>query len=63
MDFSLTDEQEAIRAAFRAFAEKEVRPRAAELDEKPRFPRELFLRAGEMGFFRMRYPGSTALKI
>jgi butyryl-CoA dehydrogenase len=61
MDFSLTDEQQAIQQTFRQFAEKEIRPAAAELDENPRFPRELFLRAGELGFFGMRYPGGTDL--
>jgi len=56
MDFTLTDEQEAIREVFRAFAQREIRPAAADLDANPRFPRELFARAGELGFFAMRYP-------
>jgi butyryl-CoA dehydrogenase len=56
VDFALTEEQEAIRATFRAFAEREVRPLARELDEQPRFPRELFARAGELGLFAMRHP-------
>ncbi len=56
MDFSLTDEQAAIRDTFRAFSDREIRPAAASLDREPRFPRELFLKAGELGFFGMRYP-------
>ncbi|MCC6464967.1 MAG: acyl-CoA dehydrogenase family protein [Planctomycetes bacterium] len=56
MDFSLTDEQQATRDLFREFADKEVRPLAAELDREPRFPAALFRRAGELGFFGMRYP-------
>jgi len=56
MDFELTDDQEAIRDAFRSFAEREIRPAARDLDANPRFPRELFARAGELGFFAMRYP-------
>lgn len=56
MDFSLTDVQTAVRDTFRSFAEREVRPQAADLDENPRFPRELFNRAGELGLFAMRYP-------
>ena len=56
MDFSLSEEQEAIRKTFRTFARKEVAPAAASLDAEPRFPRELFLRAGELGLFGMRYP-------
>ncbi|MBZ0136303.1 MAG: acyl-CoA dehydrogenase family protein [Planctomycetes bacterium] len=56
MDFSLTEEQLTVRDVFRAFAESDVRPVAAELDRNPRFPAELFLRAGELGLFGMRYP-------
>jgi len=56
MDFSLSEEQRAIQRTFRGFAEREIMPAAKELDEHPRFPRELFLRAGELGFFGMRYP-------
>src|SRR5688572_31100307 len=34
MDFSLTDEQRMYRAAVRDFVEKEIKPYAAEVDEK-----------------------------
>lgn len=56
MDFSLSDEQQAIQRTFHDFAEREIRPRARALDEHPEFPRDLFLRAGELGFFGIRYP-------
>lgn len=56
MDFALSDEQRAVRDTFHRFAEKEIRPMAESLDREPRFPRELFDRAGELGFFGMRYP-------
>lgn len=56
MDFELTEEQKAIQQTFRSFAEREVAPIAASLDEEPRFPKEVFLKAGELGFFGMRYP-------
>jgi butyryl-CoA dehydrogenase len=56
VDFSLTPDQEAIRDLFRAFSKDEVRPQAAALDREPRFPHELFRRAGDLGFFAMRYP-------
>ncbi len=55
MDFRLTDEQVAVRETFHAFAEREVRPLAAALDQEPRFPTELFRKAGELGLFGMRY--------
>jgi len=56
MDFGLTPEQQAVQATFRTFAEREVKPRAAELDEAAAFPAELFARAGALGLFGMRYP-------
>ena len=56
MDFALTEEQRAVQATFRDFATREIRPAAADLDEHPRFPADLFRRAGELGFFGMRYP-------
>lgn len=56
MNFDLTDEQRAVQETFRRFAQQEVRPAARDLDENPRFPRDLFLAAGELGFFAMRYP-------
>jgi alkylation response protein AidB-like acyl-CoA dehydrogenase len=56
MDFSLSEEQLAIRKTFHDFAEREIRPRARELDESPRFPRELITQIGQLGFFGMRYP-------
>lgn len=40
MNFSLTKEQEMVRKVMREFAEKEVKPIAAEIDETERFPRE-----------------------
>ena len=56
MDFSLDDEQKNIQQTFHAFAAREIRPAAPGLDREPRFPRELFQRAGALGFFGMRYP-------
>jgi len=56
IDFSLNEEQEAIRDVFHHLAETEIRPVAHDLDVNPRFPREIFNRIGETGFFGMRYP-------
>jgi butyryl-CoA dehydrogenase len=56
MDFTLSEEQEAIRDAFHDFAVREIRPVADDLDADPRFPRDQFRQAGAMGFFGMRYP-------
>lgn len=67
MDFELTESERAVQRTFHDFAAREIRPRAAELDRAPVFPRELFARAGELGFFGMRYPeplgsGATVLE-
>jgi len=56
MDFSLTEEQQAIRDVFHGLAETVIRPAAHDLDENPRFPRDIFNTIGETGFFAMRYP-------
>ena len=40
MDFMLTEQQEMMKKLFAEFAEKEVKPLAAEIDEEERFPRE-----------------------
>ncbi|HOJ51509.1 MAG TPA: acyl-CoA dehydrogenase [Syntrophales bacterium] len=42
MEFKLTEEQELIRKNMREFCEKYVDPIAAEIDEKARFPQEVF---------------------
>jgi len=61
MDFSLSPDQLAVQQLFREFAENEIRPAAAELDQAPRFPRELFDQVGALGFFGMRYPAPDGL--
>ncbi len=56
MDFSFTDEQNAIRKTVRDFAEQEIKPKAKELDEKEEFSLELTKRMGELGLFGMYLP-------
>ena len=38
MDFMLTEQQQMMKKLFAEFAEKEVKPLAAEVDEDERFP-------------------------
>ena len=45
-----------MREAARAFAEKEVAPLAAELDESERFPAELYARMAGLGMFGITVP-------
>jgi len=47
----LTEQHEDLRKRIREFAEKEIAPIAAELDEKEMFSVELAARMGELGLF------------
>ena len=49
MDFSLTDEQQAIRDMARRFADEELAPHAAEWDEKKYFPVDVIRKTAELG--------------
>jgi short-chain 2-methylacyl-CoA dehydrogenase len=51
VDFDLTKQQEMIRKEVRRFAEKEIAPVAAELDETETFSTELTRKMGEIGLF------------
>ena len=56
MDFKLTEEQELIRKNAREFAEKNVDPIAAEIDENSRHPVELFRKLGDGGWMGIPLP-------
>lgn len=57
MDFSLTKEQRDIKRAAAKFARGEFQPELAQDCEcDHRFPRELYKRAGELGFVGIDYP-------
>lgn len=49
MQYSLTEEQEAVRDTAREFAQRRVAPAASEIDKKARFPAELVQEMGELG--------------
>lgn len=53
MDFSLSMEQEILRNSVRDFAEKEIKPKARELDEKEEFSYETMQKMAELGLFGM----------
>jgi len=59
MDFELNDIQKSDQQTFRELADKKIKPVAAQLDEEKKFPMELFMQVGELGFFGMRYPESV----
>lgn len=56
MNFELSEDQKLIRNSVRDFAEREIKPIAAELDEKQQFSVELTKKIGEMGLFGMYLP-------
>lgn len=53
MNFSLTEEQIAVRDAARDFAQKELLPGVIERDNEQRFPAEQIKMMGELGFMGM----------
>ncbi len=56
MNFDLTESQQAVRALCRDFAEREIRPRAAEIDRTDEFPRDLYKRMAELDILGMTVP-------
>jgi butyryl-CoA dehydrogenase len=56
MEFALNKEQEMVRKTIREFAEKEIGPIAAEIDETSEFPVETVKKLGELGFMGMTVP-------
>lgn len=56
MDFNFTDEQKMIQDMSRNFAEKEIMPRAKELDEKAEFPYDIAEKMAELGMMGIPYP-------
>jgi alkylation response protein AidB-like acyl-CoA dehydrogenase len=56
VDLDLTDAQRLAADTFRAFADKEVAPRAAEIDRTDEFPRDLYRRLADLGLLGMTLP-------
>jgi|WetSurMetagenome_2_1015567.scaffolds.fasta_scaffold07833_6 alkylation response protein AidB-like acyl-CoA dehydrogenase len=56
MNFELTDAQRMLREMVREFSEKEIKPRAAEIDRTDEFPWDLWKRMAELGILGMTLP-------
>jgi alkylation response protein AidB-like acyl-CoA dehydrogenase len=56
LDFELGKEQREIRDRAAEFADREVAPRAAELDREDRFPTETFEKLADVGFMGLCVP-------
>jgi len=52
----LTEQHEAVRDMTRHFADEQIRPLAAELDETERFPAEIFEQMAKLGLFGITAP-------
>jgi acyl-CoA dehydrogenase len=51
-----TEEHEELRETVGRFVETEIAPHVDEWEEAREFPRELYLRCGELGFLGLKYP-------
>src|ERR687887_2754613 len=56
ISFALTDEQKALRDLAHDFAEKEIRPKAAEYDEHQIHPADVIAKAHEVGLMNPHLP-------
>jgi acyl-CoA dehydrogenase len=56
VSFALTEEQKALRDLARDFAEKEIRPKAAEYDEHSTHPVDIIEKAHEVGLMNPHVP-------
>ena len=52
-------EHQELRRQVRSFVEKELAPNAREWEKDEAFPKEVFKRVGELGFFGLKYPESV----
>ena len=56
MDFTLTNELLMLRKMYREFAENEIKPLAAEIDEEERFPMETVEKMAKLGMMGIYFP-------
>jgi butyryl-CoA dehydrogenase len=56
MDFALTDDQREILEMVRDFAQKEVLPRAADIDRRAEYPADLVEQMAELGLMGVPFP-------
>ncbi len=56
MDFFLSEDQKMLKTMVREFAEKEIGPLAAKIDDESYFPVEIVKKASEIGLMGTGYP-------
>src|SRR5262245_30105186 len=55
-DYRLSDEQRQYQKLAREFAENEIAPRSAHLDESGEFPVDIYRQAWELGLMNVHIP-------
>ena len=60
MDFQLSEEQLMVRQTAREFAEKEIKPQAAEFDTTGEFPTEIIKKLAKLNFLGITIPEEYA---
>ena len=55
-DALFSPEHDELRKEVRAFVERELQPEARVWEAEERFPKKIFERVGELGFFGLKYP-------
>ena len=55
-DFGLSSEEIQFRDSVRAFVDREIAPNATRWDIEERYPREMFARAGALGWLAVGFP-------
>jgi len=56
MDFELSEDQRLLRDTARDFAKSEIAPKAADIDKRGVWPKEIVARMAELGFMGMAIP-------
>lgn len=56
MDFDLTEDQQLIRDTVRDFAQREIAPKAADIDAEERFPEDILKKMSELGLMGLPIP-------
>ncbi len=58
MEFTYSREQEMVKKMLKEFAENEIAPISADIDEKAEYPYETIAKLGELGLMGMPFPES-----